>query len=812
MIHRLKLLVSKLFLLSLTSAICTAQSSVGGIIVDADEKPMEGASVLLLNFKDSSLAKGSVTTKQGSFVFEHIPANSYLIACSFTGFKDTYSPVFSVSSDKDISLPVIRILEKVANLDKVTVSAKKPLFEQKIDRMVINVMNSITNTGSTALEVLMRSPGITVNQQNNTLSMNGKDGVVVMLNGKINRMPIEAMVQLLGGMSSANIEKIELITTPPTNFDAEGNAGFINIVLKKNTQFGTNGSASVTAGYGIGGGPVTSTGINLNHRIEKWNFYGDYSFARTMPNTEIILYRKVMNGSNKVENFMNSDRDDFRRNHSGRIGIDYEINKKTVAGILLSGFSNLYGMKAVNNSRIYLNKTLDTTIIINNPERHPLDSYSANFNIQHQLSSDRQLSVNVDYIYYRDANTLSYLNDFYKGNGSLLYSERTKSSKETPINFWVATVDHTMKIGKQIDMEAGLKTTFSHFINDVRVEREIQNRWTLDNNFTSKHNLEEIILAAYTSFNIKLGEKTNAKAGLRYEYTNSNLGSEVKKNIVDRHYGNLFPSLFVSHAINEKTSFNFSYSRRITRPTFNDMAPFVYFVDPNTVFSGNPALQPSFANAVKWDYLLKQFVFSLSYTHEKNTITNFSPRVDPITNRHTLVAENQKDKDILSVTVSLPFTITKGWTMQNNISGYWQQLNAFYKGVPLQITQRNINLNSTQSFTLPKNFTIELNGAYQSGGLFGIYKIRSTTSLNFGVQKKLGVNGGTLLFNVTDFTGVPHLRFSVDAPEHNLVTNGDVKFTATTLKLSYTKRFGKLTLKENRSRKTGSEEERQRVQ
>jgi outer membrane receptor for monomeric catechols len=127
----------------------------------------------------------------------------------------------------------------------------------------------------------MRSPGITVNQQNNTLSMNGKDGVFVMLNGKINRMPVEAMVQLLAGMSAANIERIELITTPPANFDAEGNAGFINIILKQNTQYGTNGSFSATAGYGIGGGPVIGSSINLNHRKAKFNYYGDYSFSRT---------------------------------------------------------------------------------------------------------------------------------------------------------------------------------------------------------------------------------------------------------------------------------------------------------------------------------------------------------------------------------------------------------------------------------------------------------------------------------------------------------------------------------------------------
>jgi hypothetical protein len=223
-------------------------------------------------------------------------------------------------------------------------------------------------------------------------------------------------------------------------------------------------------------------------------------------------------------------------------------------------------------------------------------------------------------------------------------------------------------------------------------------------------------------------------------------------------------------------------------------------------------LQPSTSNQVKFDYLLKHFVFSLSYTHEKNTITNFSPRINPVTNKQTLVAENQKDKKIAALNMSLPFTVTTWWTMQNNISVYWQQLNAVYKGEPLQITQHNFTINSTQSFTLPKNYSFEISGDYQSGGMFGIYKLGSMTSLNAGVQKKLGEKRGNLLLNVTNFSGPPHLRASVDAPEHNLITNADLRFVVTTFKLTYTRKFGSAKVKENRNRKTGSEDEKGRVQ
>ena len=790
---------------------CYSQSGIQGSITDASDKPLSNANVLLLNAKDSSLVKGTITTKSGEFSFSNITSGSYVVGATFVGFKQIYSTVIDLSNTNETKkIATLKFIESERTLSDVRVTAKKPLIEQKMDRMVINVAGSITAAGNSALEVLERSPGILVDRQNNSISMNGKSGLVIMINGRISRLPIASIVQMLAGMNAANIEKIELITTPPANFEAEGNAGYINIVLKTNTQYGTNGSYSLTAGYGEG--VVSAASLNFNHRKGKINLYGDLVASQTNYTQEFSFYRKVVYQSKNIETYTNSDRDIKTPNYDGRLGLDYELNKKTIIGALVNVFDNRFSMIAQNTSNIFIDNKIDTTVIIGNEEKHFLFNYGGNLNLQHNLSADEKLTANLDYVYYKDSNPVTYLNSYYDGNGIFQYDQQMRSSKQTPIKFWTLSTDYSRKLGKKVNMEAGVKGTISRFINDVTVEREYQNGWLKDPDLTTSYELNENISAAYSSFSFAFTENTNMKLGLRYEYTNSNLGSATVKDIVDQHYGNLFPSFFISQKINDNHSLNFAYSRRITRPTFNNMAPFVIFMDPSTFFSGNPGLQPCISDAIKSDYLFKKFVFSFSYTYEAHPISNFAPRVDPATNKQTLAAENQKNQKTLTAVISFPLTVARWWNMQNNAIASSQVLNAFYLGSPLVIRQKNFNINTIQTFILPKNFTIELSGFYQSGGLFGVYKGSPMTAMDFGVQKKFEPKKGNLRFNISNVFGPPTFKATVNAPEKNLMVNGELRFSVRTFRLTYTRSFGNDKVKGKRERSIGSEEEKQRVQ
>lgn len=782
---------------------------IQGAVLDTDGAPVAGATVLLQKAGDSTLVKGSVTGRDGAFLFQGIGAGTYLVSASAAAFRMVHSPSFTYTAGEDKSLGTLRFIQKEVQLANVTVTAQKPLYEQRMDRMVINVASSVTGVGSTALDVLERSPGIMVDRQNNTLSMNGKEGIVVMINGRISRMPLNAIVQMLAGMNSSNIEKIELITTPPAQYEAEGNAGYVNIVLKVNTQYGTNGSFAATLGYG--NGPVTSTSINFNHRAGRINLFGDYSINRTAQRQDFRFYRKVMQGTTPLESYITSDRDPVVLFNNARVGLDFQLNKKTVIGALASGFYRHWTMDARNRSSILLDQRLDTLVQIHNDEENDLANYSANLNLLHNFTADEKLSVDVDYIHYRSDNPTDYLNAYYDGLGASLYTLQTRSGKETPIRFWVSNADYSRKLGKKVNMDAGVKGSFSRFVNDVSVENLLQGMWVADKEFTTRYNLEESILAAYSSFGISINEKNSAKVGLRYEYTNSLLNTATQKGIVDREYGRLFPTVFFSHKLNDKNSLNLSYSRRITRPTFNDMAPFVIFVDPNTFFSGNPSLQPAISDGVKADYLYKSFIVSVGYTYEADPITNFSPKVDPVTNKQTLAAENQKSRKIVNAMISLPFTITKWWSMQNNLMGNAQQLDAIYKGDRVLIKQKNFAARSVQSFKLPKDFSVELSGFYRSAGLFGIYKSRSFGTMDLGAQKKFAKQRSSLRLAYDNMLNTLKFKASVNLPEQNLVVDGRLQFTYPTVRLTYTQSFGNEKLKGSRQRAT-SAEERERVQ
>ena len=460
------LFTSALFVFLYTTSF--SQSQITGQIIESNGEAVIFANILLLNPADSSLIKGALSDEEGFFEMEVDPDNDYLVEANMVGYQNAYSGVINVAPNSIKKLEPMVLSEGIA-LDEVQVVARRPLFEQKIDRLVVNVSNSVTAAGGTALEVLERSPGVVVNRQSNALSLIGKDGVVVMINGKISYQPTAGIVQMLEGMSADNIERIELITTPPAQYDAEGNAGYINIVLKKRTDVGLNGNFSVSAGYGEG--PVGSANVNLNYRKNKVNLFGTYSFTLKNQYQEFFNYRKVIFEGNTTESEVTTFRDPSQINHNVRLGLDYEIGKKTIFGVLLGAYDNKWSMDAENEGFTNINNELNSSIKLINDEVNQWRHAGANANLEHKFNEDSKLNVNVDYLIYEDQNPNNYATDFFDQDDMLDRSEDTRSRKYTPINILVAQMDYEKKLNEKIKSQFGIKGAMSTFENDVSVER-----------------------------------------------------------------------------------------------------------------------------------------------------------------------------------------------------------------------------------------------------------------------------------------------------------------------------------------------------
>ena len=785
-----------------------SQTIISGAVQDANG-PLPYASVLLLQPSDSSLVKGNVTNEDGTFSIEKVTKGGYLLSASMVGYEDTYQTI-EVPATGNLDVGIINISDNVAQLDAVTVTAKKPLFEQKIDRMVVNVANSVTSAGSNALEVLERSPGVIVDRMNGAISMAGKDGVVVMISGKTSRMSRAAVVQVLEGMTSDNIESIELITTPPSNFDAEGNAGFINIVLKQNPDEGINGSFSLNAGHGLhekfGGS------LNLNYRKNKVNLFGDYSYSynrtvQTFNNYRSVIFQGIPTGTKGA-----SDRDPvLTHNHNLRLGADFQLSKKTMMGALATWSQRDFTMEALNDIQISEFGIPVRSQEMAIDEINFMNSYLGNINLQHKFTKDQTLNLDFDYAYYRQEQPTDYDVHYLDENGNLEQEEQLRVGKETPIQFRVGKIDYTNKIGENLVLEAGLKGAFSSFDNNVSLETLGSQGWETDADFTADYSLTENILATYSSLTWKINEKTDLKFGLRYEHTESNLGSVEEPDIVDRLYGNFFSSLFLSRAINDNNKLQFSYSRRINRPDFTQLAPWIIFSDPNTYTTGNVALQPSITDAIKADYRFKTVLFSLQYSFEDEAISRFTPSVDPTTNKQINSTINLDYSQTLSATLSFPLQVTNWWQMQNSFMGFWQQNRTRFENRDLTTEQESFRLNSVQTFKLPKNFTLELSGNYRSPGIRGFVKRKATGVLNAGLQKNLGDNKGKLSINVNDVLKTFDFESYTDDPTLGFEYRAKFRFFQRAVRLTYSRSFGNDKLKGNRKRQTGSAEEQRRV-
>jgi len=793
---------------------------ISGIVIDGSQKTIESGTIALLKAKDSSTVKFAVANKQGGYVFDDIPNGKYLVSVSIVGHQKGFSEFLEVSdANKDIKVKPIEMVILSKAMNNVTITAKRPFIEQKIDKMVINVESSITSAGSSALDVLEKSPGVTVDKDGN-ISLKGKQNVMIMMDGKPAYLSGADLVNYLRSLPSSAIDQIEIMTNPSAKYDAAGNSGIINIKAKKNRQTGFNGNFTVN--YQQGRYWKSNNSLNLNYRVGKVNFFMNTSTNKGNGFQELDILRTFKDATTKDIDAIFQQQTRMRNENQFsnlKIGADYFVNKKTTLGIVTSGFINpgTFSSKSLSYLKNAGN-VVDSIVYAESAQDKNWKNGTVNLNFRHQFdSTGREITSDLDYITYRQSQAQDFFNKTYNPDWTLRQNEVLRGDLPVNVDIYSAKVDYSQSIGKEAKLEAGVKSSYVTTENHAQYFTISNASESPDYSKTNHFEYKENINAAYLSVN-KQFKKVGAQLGLRYEntyYSGRQYGNPTRPDSsFNNRYGSLFPTAFISYKANKNNQFAFSFGRRVDRPAYQDLNPFLFFLDKFTYEAGNPFLKPQFTNNFEVSHTFKNFL---------TTTVNYSRTVDDINETF----EQQQDvngikgyativrrgnigmRDGAGIAVSAQVSVAKWWNTSlysnYNYNRFKGRLNG--NGEYIDIAAGNLLFNVNNQFKLDKGWSAELGGFYRTKGVDGQIIIRPMGQLAAGVAKQVLKNKGTIRFNVRDilYTQKAVGDINFENTMAHFVNTRDSRVGS----ISFTYRFGKPIKNLPQKRKTGGADDEQ---
>ncbi|HWR33312.1 MAG TPA: TonB-dependent receptor [Chitinophagaceae bacterium] len=784
---------------------------VSGTVVDGNAKIIESATITLVKVMDSSVAKMSVADKTGKFAFDGVSEGQYFVSISTVGHNKGFSEVFEINaSNPSVNLKTIELTPFAKTLGVVSVSSRKPLIEQKIDRIIVNVEASVTNVGNSALEVLEKSPGVTVDKDGN-ISLKGKSGVVIMIDGRPSYLGGADLANLLKSMSASQLDQIEIMTNPPAKYDASGNSGVINIKTKKNKQFGYNGS--ITAGFTQGIYPRFNESGNFNYRNGKINVFTNLNYSRNHRKEILEISRNFRESTTKeILSVFDQESVMTKMSHfySAKAGLDYYASKKTTLGFVLNGYYNPHTWTSKTHTDIFNpNNILTNRTKAFSRIDEKWNNFSSNVYLKTVMDSmGQEFSADLDYIQYRSTGKQPLYSFYYDNAGNLIKTPDTLiGSLPQDITIYSAKADYTKPLKNGAKFEAGFKTSYVKTDNDVTYDSLINGQMVHDYNRSNHFVYEENLNAAYVNFSTPLGKKWNGQFGLRAENTNAK-GNQLTTGVqFKRNYTQLFPTAYLQYMANEKNQFVINYGRRINRPDYADLNPFIHFLDRYTFEQGNPDLKPQFSHNIELSHTYKGFLTTtVNYSKTSDIIQQVIEQHEA-TNETFIKKANIASQNQVGLSVSAYKQITKWWS--GNI--YANVANNHFKGV---VNNENISIGITmfmtqvqQQFKWGKGWGAEISGFYRTKGLEGVIFIDPIAQIDAGFSKQILKGKGTVKLNFRDiFKGAVYTGYSkysnVDAIFKNVNDNH-------AMGLSFTWRFSKGKLKANGGKKEGGASEEQ---
>lgn len=782
-----------------------AQTEVSGSIYDNANHPIPYANVLILKQSDSSLVKGGMSDFEGVFKLKYNTSEAVFASIQYMGFKEYNFPI-SINQTS-VTLNNIKLETSALAVSEVVVKFKRPLYEQKIDRTIVNVQSSVTNAGNTALNVLAKSPSVTLNRANGQINLQGKSGVLIMINDKEVRMEMADLINLLDGMPAANIKNIELITTPPASYDAQGVAGIININLIENSAEGFMGRASANVGYARK--PKYGGSFNLNFKKGKLYSYANVSASLNHRLPEISLYTDYQYPTDRVISDMKSSRDTYTALYNADVGLNYDLSQKTSIGGMVNFYNRNFTMDAIANTETISERDGLRTQKVRSDEVNNLVRTLYNVYLQHNFTDALTFNIDYDFINFYRSNPTNYHS--LNNEGTINESEnKSLSLAETPLKIHVLKADFDYKLTEKVRVEAGAKYTLSGFENSVRVALYQGGEYVDNPDYTRIYTMNEEVYAVYTSIDWQIAPKLFAKSGIRYENYNIQLNT-MDENLIDDADGKFFPNLSLNYTINDRSNITASYAQRIQRPGFMQLAPYFYFFNNNTLFTGNPNLVPSNSTQYKVSYSHKKFIVSADLTHTHLPIFNIQPNYDE--DKQLAIFGNSQgvEGDVYSLSFSVPWQVTNKWSSNFDLINYYRDETTAILGHPYEVKSLSANFNMNHSYELSENLMFELNFMYNTPYYEGAAEIQLRTGLDLGIQYKFK-NSASLAFNVEDVynksSGWP---IDTDVPEYGLHYQWKWASPAPVFRLNFSMPLGNHNFKTRTKRNSGAEEELKRL-
>jgi hypothetical protein len=818
-------------------------NAVSGSVLDENKRPLPAATVLLLNAADSTLVKSTLSNAEGNFIFGQLSAGRYILSISMMGYaKQFTSPMIVNTGNTTLAVPVISLVPVVNALNTVTVTAQKPLIEIQADKLVMNVESSIAATGNTVFELLQKAPGLSVDQSDNIV-LNGRLGTMIYVDGKQTYLSPADLINLLKNMRSDQISKLEIISNPSAKYDAAGRA-ILNIVTIKNKNLGTNGSISAGSGVmfgstvattemngiigykSLGRSPRYNTSLSLNNRQGKVNLFGNLNYSNTGGSNNA--------SSTSIVTTTLYDQYTYRFNASHNInykaGMDYFVSQNATFGVLISGNNGHFenpSPSMINNYVQTIGGVLQSSLRTTSEVEYAWANTTFNANFKHAFdTTGRELTVDVDHSIYNNRGQEHGLNThFFDANGQE-NAAPLRIANEIPniYNITAAKLDYALPAKNKSKLEIGAKSSWVNSDNDFRYYKN----GAADAGRTNHFIYTENINALYGTFSKEFSPKWSLQAGLRVEYTNAE-GNSVTLNQNTKHqYINLFPSFFLKQVIDNNNEISYSYSRRIDRPAYSRLNPYINFADPYTYEIGNESLQPQFTNSFGANYTFRHsLILSVGYSSTTNLMAQVYKKAadDPVTYARVVAStagtnvdpskityvttENFATQDILNLGVTFPINFTRWWTSNNNFSVQYVRYQGKIANSGLDYNVVPYNFYSSQVFMLPNQVSLEASINYNSKNTYPQIRVKEQYQVNAGVRKSLWDNKANLSLTVNDIFATNGFYGIVTTTGINSTSANRSSNRVAGINFSY--KFGNTNVKSAQSRSTAAADERNRA-